>query len=165
MNRPVRTRYQAGPALASAALTVQLTLAATLLVDPPPQPVEELTAWGRAFYLPEHDVPIYLAGVVLGTALGVLLVRTWRRRLDRPATTEQFMRRCLGLQIVAAAAGTALFLNRFFAARPFVLQGDGVPAGLVAAFAAIGLLTIAPAMAGWAGFRLGRRPAAGGPEP
>lgn len=147
-----------GPLLVSAALAVQLVLTAVLFVEPPGSPAD-LTRWGEVLFIPERDVVIFLAGIIVSALLSAGFVWTWNRRLRSAGSpSDRFLIGSLVTQAVAAVGGTVLFLTQFFAARADLVEGNAIRPSFPVAVAAIALLLVASALIGW------RKPGAGEPK-
>jgi hypothetical protein len=140
-----------GPIFLSAALGVQLTLTAVLVVEPPAKPVNELTDYGAYIFTPEHDVPLYLGGVAFALLLGVTLTSAWNRRLRsvRGPVSEGVLYRLLLFQVAVAVGGTAFYLNQFLNARTLLQQGSEIPRSFLGSLAAIGAVSLGAAFTGW----------------
>jgi len=136
-----------GPLLLSASLGVQLTLAAVLVVKPPLRRTELLTQWGRAFYFPERDVELYIAGVLVALGIGLAFTWVWGRIFA--AVGGHGSRRiavgALAVRSAVAVVATAWFLSRWMQARTALVAGQEVSGTHLAVFALIGFLTLAAA--------------------
>ena len=115
-----------GPVALAAALGVQVTLTAALLVKPPVRRTAGYTIVGAWLYVPERDLLWYLAGIGLAMGAALTFTLVWRRRLGpagSPVPDRRLLRRSL-LQAVVAIAATVLYLNGYVHARTqLILQG------------------------------------------
>jgi hypothetical protein len=139
-----------GPALLSAALGVQMMLAALLLVKPPAKQTGENTIFGAYGVRPERDLAVYLGSIAFAFAVGVVLSWGWNRRvrlLDAPVS-DRFLRSSLLAQSLVAVGGTAFCLIQFLRARTYLGRGMRVPAWYFATSAAVGAVSIAVGIAG-----------------
>jgi hypothetical protein len=147
-----------GPVLISAAVGLQMTLAAILLAKPPSRHLSMLSDWGRFLFYPEHDVVLYVAGILFALSLSVALSWVWSRRLKVRAPSASPVRWLvwLGLQAGVAIGGTAVFMVVFLRLRVmlftgptgYLLHGLKVPRAYLAAFAALILISLASALGG-----------------
>lgn len=138
-----------GPLLVSAALGVQLVLTAVLLVEPPESPAD-LTRWGEILFMPERDVIVFLAGIIVAACLSAGFVWAWNRRLRSAGPpSDRFLIGSLVTQAVGSVGGTVLFLTQFFAARADLVEGMAIRPSFLVVVAAIGVLLVASALVGW----------------
>src|ERR1051325_12148169 len=74
-----------GPLGLSLSLTVQVMTVAFLLLGPSnSRPFEgQLSEYGKYMFRPEHDLAIYVAGLVLAVAAALVCVWWWRRWIGR----------------------------------------------------------------------------------
>ncbi|MEX2552006.1 MAG: hypothetical protein WD627_03265, partial [Actinomycetota bacterium] len=135
-----------GPLLLSASLGVQLTLAAVLVVKPPLRRTELLTQWGRAFYFPERDVELYIAGVLVALGIGLAFAWVWGR-IFAAGSGAGSQRIALGSLVRGAVAvgAAAWFLSTWMQARTALVAGQEISGTHLAVFASIGLVTLAAA--------------------
>ena len=132
-----------GPLLLAAGVGVELVLTAVVFVDSAQGNRSELTQWGSSFFLEDRDLPIFAAGTALAVALSVGLIRVWSRRLRSGDGSGSPRMPAWRLQAFLAAAGLALFLNRWDAARQYVREEEPVPAAYLVLFAGIVALSVA----------------------
>lgn len=139
--------YLVGPILLAASAGVQLILALMLLTDPPAPDSDRLTAWGRMFFVPEREVDIYVAGVVVTLGLSLLLALMWgalfRSTERRPP--RRLMAVALGVRCAVATGATLGFLGLWTSARTGLAAGNDAPA---LAFVLIAVATLAAAFPG-----------------
>lgn len=145
------------PVLLGAAVSVQLTLFAVIIVKPAAQDLDALTSYGVLHYHPEQDSILYLASIAAGMALlcaSVVLANrgtSVARSVKGPA-----------LKLAVAVAATALSVVQYFQARAYLIREEPVPLSHQTAFAVLLGATVAAA---FVGTRRDEVTAARGPAP
>ncbi|HEX2179338.1 MAG TPA: hypothetical protein VHL54_07455 [Actinomycetota bacterium] len=139
-----------GPLLVGAGLTVQLMLTGVLLAKPPRVDTSRLTDFGRFYFTPDRDVPLYLSAVVFFVLLATALVLIWNRRLTSTRLPAPPVLRWLSAgQALAAGGGTVLYVALFLKAREYLIDGDSIPARYFVVFAGIALGLITAVLFAW----------------
>jgi len=103
-----------GPLALGVSLGIQVTLTGFLLLGPASGEgrAERLTEFGKAMTRPEHDLAVYIAGVLLTLVAAAVAVWYWRAKLACLAAADaaETMRSSGVLQTVLAVASLATFL-------------------------------------------------------
>lgn len=103
-----------------------------------PSDLEVFASWGRAIYLPERELPLYLIGCVATLLLNMVLYQVWRKRLNLVLLGERSVFAFShGLELALLALGSAFpFFGLIFVERKVLHR---LPLSLAATFLYLGV--------------------------
>ncbi|MGQ0679176.1 MAG: hypothetical protein ACT4OM_05890 [Actinomycetota bacterium] len=134
----------AGAAVLVASISLQLIMILMLWIPLPERRLERFTVFGGTLYLPEHDIKIYLSGILAAGILALFVGRLWNSRIG--SVPDELIWAAGARQLTAGVAGLAAFFVLYVQARSYPATEQPVALPYLVAFGVLLLASTAVAL-------------------